>query len=198
MGNYGNTPDARPQSFTAQYLDYLGNPVSFEQQQAQRAALLQQVRQAELPFVFGNALNQDMGPPTLDARALLENANQMVDDGFYNPFLRRLQRDPMEQLGQQATPSLYDPSPASYTPQPSSDWKALPPPAAARPVVPQEAPVQPSAPSLPVRARPTASNEYSWRVGSPVASSTREGPRSVLASDEFSWRVGSPFARNTQ
>jgi|688.fasta_scaffold19304_11 hypothetical protein len=107
FGNYGNTPNARPQSFTSQYFDYSGNPVSFEQQQAQRAAMVQQVRRAELPFVFGNALNQNMGPQTLDVPTLLGNANQMVDDGFYNPFLQRLQQDPMQQLGQYAPPSLY-------------------------------------------------------------------------------------------
>jgi len=107
FGNYGNTPNARPESFTSQYFDYSGNPVSFEQQQAQRAAMVQQVRRAELPFVFGNALNQNMGPQTLDVPTLLGNANQMVDDGFYNPFLQRLQQDPMQQLGQYAPPSLY-------------------------------------------------------------------------------------------
>ena len=179
MGNYGNTPDARPQGFTSQYFDYSGNPVSFEQQQAQRAALLQQVRQAELPFVFGNALNQDMGPRTLDAQTLLGNANRMVDDGFYNPFLRRLQQDPIQQIGQQASPSLYEP-PRPAAPQPTYTPYRDEPIAPAAPAIPEQARAIPPEPrSLPLRMEPSSAMDvaatprpavrYAWRPGSTPA-----------------------------
>jgi hypothetical protein len=173
LGDYGNNPDARPQGFAAQYFDYSGNPVSFEQQQAQRAAMVQQLRQAELPFVFGNALNQNMGPQTLDVPTLLTNANTMVDNGFYNPFLQRLQPDPMQQ-----------PAPAQFNPYMPSDtgWWGMGPKPTAPPM--QADPYQEWLSSLPgyqsrdqwMTKQPTPRyGEPSYRVLSPFAARGRRG-----------------------
>jgi hypothetical protein len=103
----------------------------------------------------------------------------MVDDGFYNPFLRRLQQDPIQQIGQQASPSLYEP-PRPAAPQPTYTPYRDEPIAPAAPAIPEQARAIPPEPrSLPLRMEPSSAMDvaatprpavrYAWRPGSTPA-----------------------------
>lgn len=108
FGNMGNTQTGRPQPFQANYYDLQGNPTSFEQQQAQRAAMVEQMRQAELPYVLANSFNKNLGPQQYDFNSMLEGANKAVENGYYNPFQRYFQeQDMMQRIAQQGPPQMY-------------------------------------------------------------------------------------------
>lgn len=125
MGNWGNSQYGRPQGFQASYFDMRGNPVSAEQQQAQRAAMVLQLHQAQLPYVLGNAMNQNLGKPQFDFNTMLQKANEAVKNGFYNPFQRFYEeQDAIQRLGQQAPPSMYDPQ--QQTPLPQEPYSSRP------------------------------------------------------------------------
>jgi len=101
-------PYAPQGGFSAEYFDLQGNPVSMQQRNAQRDAMVLQLQQANLPYVFANSLNQNVGPPQFDMNTLLQNANKAVDNGFYNPFQRYFEeQDAAQRLAQYAPPSMY-------------------------------------------------------------------------------------------
>lgn len=104
-------------TFTPSYFDASGRSVSFDQQQAQRAALLQQAMQADMRSQLANTFNQNIGTNAMDRQAMIQRAGDMVDGGFYNPFSAMFGQGPA--LG--GTPSISAPS---FSPSP-----AMPPPA---------------------------------------------------------------------
>jgi hypothetical protein len=115
---------------------------------AQRAAFVQQTNQALLPYQAANFTNQNFGPPQFDIAGMRAQANQMVQDGFYNPFQRYFaEQDALNQIGMQAPPSLYGPQPMQADPyqqwlatlpgyQPRDQWMAQQPQATAVPAQP--------------------------------------------------------------
>lgn len=104
-GNWANSPQGRPAPFQANYYDLQGRPTSFEQQQAQRGAMVEQMRKSELPYNFANAFNQNIGPPQYDFNSMLDTANKAVDNGYYNPFQSQFQAPASQQSSLQ---ELFD------------------------------------------------------------------------------------------
>jgi hypothetical protein len=54
----------------------------------QRAAFVQQANQAMLPFQYAQSTGQNFGAPQFDLPGMRQQAQQMVQDGWYNPFQR--------------------------------------------------------------------------------------------------------------
>ena len=122
-------PYAPQGGFSAEYFDLQGNPVSMQQRNAQRDAMVLQLQQANLPYVFANSLNQNVGPPQFDMNTLLQNANKAVDNGFYNPFQRYFEeRDAVPQLAQYAPPSMYPRGGAGPMPDAGNAYPPAPTP----------------------------------------------------------------------
>jgi hypothetical protein len=93
---------------------------------AQRDAFVQQANQALLPYQVANFTNQNFGPPQFDIAGMRKQANQMVQDGFYNPFAKYFaEQDALNQIGMQAPPSLYGP-PSSGPQSPAPPMQADP------------------------------------------------------------------------
>ena len=79
---FSSAPPQLPEpGFTAQYRNFDGS-VSDSPNYAQRDAFIQGLNDALLPYQTGRT----SGLPTYDFPALLTQANQMVDDGYQNPF----------------------------------------------------------------------------------------------------------------
>jgi hypothetical protein len=89
---------------------YGGDPAQgLMQAQRERDAFVMQMNQAMLPYQMANVFGQDLGAPNYDFNAMIGRANNMIENGFYNPFTQYFSQDPMQQIGQYAPPSMYAP-----------------------------------------------------------------------------------------
>lgn len=76
----------------------------------QRAAMAQLVNQNNLKYDMANVFQQDLGAPQLDYGSMMQQAQKMVQDGYYNPFQRYFEeQDALQRIAQQAPPSAYQP-----------------------------------------------------------------------------------------
>jgi len=84
---------------------------AISQAQRQRDATVMQALQATMPYTLANVFGQDLGAPNYDFQGMIGKANQMVQDGFYNPFTQYFEQQaaPLNSPSQYAPPSLYSP-----------------------------------------------------------------------------------------
>lgn len=96
---------------------YGGQQIPGNQQQAlatamaQRDAMATLVNNNNLKYQMANAFGQDLGQPQFDYGSAMQQAQNMVANGFYNPFTQYYNQttDPLAQLGNYAPPTAYNP-----------------------------------------------------------------------------------------
>jgi len=93
FGNYAPQPQAAP--FQASWGSPFGGQPTQQPNFAQRDAFIQSILNQQVPYMTG----QQQGPIQYDFTAALANANQMVNNGFQNPF----------NFGQAAQPGIRAP-----------------------------------------------------------------------------------------
>lgn len=108
---------ANPYANMAPGVYYGGQQIPGNQQQAIQAAMAQRdamavlVNNNNMQYSLANAFGQDIGRPQFDYGSAMQQAQNMVQNGFYNPFTQYYNQttDPLSQLGQNAPPSMYNP-----------------------------------------------------------------------------------------
>lgn len=116
---YGQQPAQQdnPYANMAPGVYYGGQQIPGNQQQALQAAMAQRdamavlVNNNNLQYQMANAFGQDLGRPQFDYGSAVQQAQNMVANGFYNPFTQYYNQatDPVSQLGQYAPPPMYSP-----------------------------------------------------------------------------------------
>lgn len=102
-GNWGNYVQGRPDAFTAQYGNMQGG-YSSQPNYQQRDAFIQALNNQYTPYMTGQATGQ----PQFNPQAAWDQASQMVQNGWQNPFAPN--------LAAQAFPSQYAPSNLTLAP----------------------------------------------------------------------------------
>ena len=108
---------ANPYANMAPGVYYGGQQIPGNQQQALQTAMAQRdamavlVNNNNMQYSLANAFGQDLGRPQFDYGSAMQQAQNMVQNGFYNPFTQYYNQttDPLSQLGNYAPPTAYNP-----------------------------------------------------------------------------------------